>query len=158
MRKILPILIVGVLILNINTASAIFPNNSEHQGKTRIHPKILQIFDGSFTGYYGIMNETDEFETLGYINGQYLGAIRLFVGQINSTDDSFICDIIGLFGDHIFVVLFKFCIAEKIQIGVGIPAIGPCSLNTTTQEFEGQISRINNPDLLFYGQFHPYEE
>lgn len=157
MKKIYPFIIV-ILLISMSTSTAIFSQDIKPPKFNVIPAGINDWFDGNFSGWYGVENETNGFDVLGYVKGYYNSQSGFFVGQWNTSYGTVSGEMIGFWGEKFFIALITISIGNKIQIGAGLPAIGRCELNETTHEFKAQIRRLLKPTIHIFCECYKSQE
>ena len=127
-------------------------NRSTEYNKTSFG--LNDIFDGYFTGWFGVKNVSNGYDILGYLEGYYINKIRFFIGRWNASDNGVSGDIAGFFGLKYLIVRIKIGLSNKVQIGVGVPLIGRYDINTTTKEFNVYVKRPIRPSIYIFCQYY----
>lgn len=167
MKKTLPlILIVGILLVGTPVSATILSKNiqfnkvmtlpSEKIDTKNLVPNLF--FDGNFTGWFGIENDVEDYDVLGYIEGYYIHNIGLFFGQWNMTDDIFGGYMIGFFRSNSLFGWVQIGLKKVALLGPGLPFFGVYQINETTHEFTAEIIRFIFPNLHICCQFCKFEE
>lgn len=162
MKKILLLIMVALIIsMPVTLSQKVEPiKYSRMMPSKEIYlPKNApNFFDGNFSGWFGVKNNTNGFDILGYLQGYYIYRIGFFVGEWNASNSMISGDIIGFFNDRFIIGWITTSIGKVIQIGAGLPLIGQCQINTTTNEFKAWAVRILKPNIYICWQFYKFEE
>jgi hypothetical protein len=167
MKKITPlILIVGISLLSPTVSSTLLPqdlisSNKETSSFNKINTNAWNpdlLYDGNFTGWFGIKNDEENYDVIGYIQGNFIYKIGFFTGQWNMTDDSLGGYIIGFFGKNFIFGWIQTGIGKFFLLGAGLPFMGSYQINETTQEFSAEIFRFIIPNIHFHCEYCIFEE
>ena len=167
MKKItLIILISGILLASTPVSSTILPkdiklNRSLRTSFERIEmttwtPDIL--YDGNFTGWFGIRNDEENYNILGYVQGHFIYKFSFFSGQWNMADDSLGGFIFGFFGINSLLGWIQIGLGKFFLLGIGLPFIGSYQINETSHEFTAEIFRFIFPNIHFCCEYYIFEE
>jgi len=162
MKKIC-LLIIAALIVSMPVTLSQKVEPIKYSKITPLKEKYLptgapNFFDGNFSGCFGVKNDTKGFDILGYLEGYYIYRIGFFVGTWNASNSLVAGDIIGFFNNRFIIGWISTGLNHIIQIGAGVPLIGRCQINTTTNELEASAIRIQKPPIQICWQFCEFEE
>ena len=163
MKKIIVlIVIVGVLLSGIPTlakTSSFDTTEVISSEKNTTKLRVLDnLFDGNFTGWFGVKNDEENYNVLGYIKGNYIDRIGFFIGEWNTTDNRFGGPIVGFFVSNFLIGWAQIGLKNSILIGIGSPFIGYYQFNSTTYEFTAEVLRFVFPNLHICCQCCKFEE
>ena len=162
MKKILFLTIVALLVsMPVTLSQKVEP---VEYSKISFFKKIYSpidvndFFDGNFSGWFGTKNEDGSFDILGDVEGYYISRIGFFVCTLNFSDSLISNDIIGFYNNRFIIGWRVTVFNHRGQIGGGLPLVGTCQINTTTNELEASTIGIIKPPIEIYWQFCEFEE
>ena len=167
MRKAIALLlIIGVLLAGIPTSAKTLyqdidfykteMNSSEKFGTTPWISDLL--FDGNFTGWFGIKNEKENYNILGYVQGYYINRIGFFIGQWNTTDNRLGGYVVGFFVSNFLLGWAQIGLKNSLLLGIGLPFIGYYVFDSTTYEFNAEVLRPVFPNFHICCQCCKFEK
>jgi len=167
MKKIIfIILIIGILLASTPVSSTILPEDIKLNNRLRTSFERIKIttwapdnlYDGNFTGWFGIKKDEKNYNILGYVHGNFIYKIGFFTGQWRMADDSFGGFIFGFFGINYIFGWIQIGLGKFFLLGIGLPFIGSYQANETTHEFTSEIFRFIYPNIQFCCEYFIFEK